>query len=106
MTKRNGIVQIFDAKYFIFNGKHEGEYKKYHYVHKTLLILCSYMKNDKKEGEYKYYHANGQLNLIYNYRDGKIEGICKIYYKNGQLIQALDYKNGKICTIYYYEMNN
>ena len=99
--KKNGVVQICDhediktiSKYFIFNGKFEGEYRIYH--ENDILLIISNFKNGKKEGEYKSYYKNGQLCFIYNYKDDKIEGEYISYWENGDIFQIYNYKNGVI----------
>ncbi len=97
--KKNGIIleyssdKILLTKYFIFNGKIEGEYKKYY--NNGLKVICNY-KNERKEGIYKIYYDNGQLWLICNYKNNKLEGEYKSYYRNGQLYRIVNYKDGTI----------
>ena len=81
------------GKYFIFNGKKEGEYKEY-YSNGLLDIICNY-KNDKREGEYKSYYNNKQLYKICNYKNGDLEGEHKKYWANGRLYGIYNCKNGK-----------
>jgi len=78
--KKNGNIRIYYdetkikllSKYFIFNGKQEGEYKSYHW-NGQLWVICNY-KNGAFEGEYRSYHKNGQLHLICNYKNDKYRG--------------------------------
>jgi len=91
VKKKNGVIQIYCDKaetkiyykYFIFNGKREGELKSY-FIDGQLDIILNYI-NDKAEGEYKSYHENGQLYTICNYKNDKAEGEYKEYYNNKQL---------------------
>ncbi len=72
--KKNGVIQEYFGKgkinlwkkFFIFNGKIEGEYKKY--------------------------WEDGQLWITYNYKNGKLEGECITYYQNEKR-KICNYKN-------------
>ena len=64
LIKKNEIIQ----KYFMFNGKKEGEYKEYHSCGD--LIICNY-RNGKKEGEYKYYHVSSESYYVCDYKNNK-----------------------------------
>ncbi len=79
--KKNGVIQTYYndkekikllCEYFNFNGKREGEIKKYYYNAKSYLIY--YNKNGKLEGEYKEYY-NGQLCIVYNYKNGRAQNV-------------------------------
>ena len=101
--KKYGIIQTyFDkseiklcSKYFVFNGKMEGEYKLYYDNNDQLSVMCN-CKNDKKEGEYKLYHNNGWLLSMVNYKNNKKEGKYKQSYLNGKLYVIWNYKNGNL----------
>ena len=68
--KKNGVIQVYyneaviqlTTKYFIFNGKYEGEYKISD-RDGQLKVINNFI-NNKVEGEYKIYHDNGQLQEI------------------------------------------
>ena len=94
MTKKcnRNIQEYYDqekrillGEYYIFNGRIEGECKRY-YENGQLLQICNY-KNNKNEGEYKEYYINGQLFVICNYKNDEREGECKSYYNNGQITE-------------------
>ena len=99
MEQRTGVLAkywdeqklILQYKYFIFNGKKEGEYKEY-YTNRYLFHIYNY-KNNKREGEYKHYKRNNQLQTIYNYKNNNIHGECKEYHDNGQLMEICNYNN-------------
>ncbi len=99
--KKNGIIKIYyrtteiksQIKYFIFNGKREGEYKEYH-ENGQLKKICNY-SNDKKEGKYKQYYKNGKIYIICNYKNAKIEGIYKECYENIEIEIICNFKNGE-----------
>ena len=85
--KNNGIVRSYhldkyelkNKEYFMFNGKIEGEYKKFWINGKIRSIYNC--KDNKLNGEYREYWENGQLNAICNYKNGKQEGYILVYEK-------------------------
>jgi antitoxin component YwqK of YwqJK toxin-antitoxin module len=82
------------SKYFIFNGKKEGECKSYD--ESGQLWDTSNYKNGKNEGEYKKYYYSGQLEIQCNYKNNKLEGEFKEYYTNGRLKDIYNYENGQL----------
>ncbi len=70
-----------------------GVIRKY-YNYKEIKLWREYFEfNGKIEGEYKEYYDNGQLSLIFNYKNQKTEGKYTLYYSNGQLKKICNYKN-------------
>jgi antitoxin component YwqK of YwqJK toxin-antitoxin module len=94
--KKNGIIQqYYDKekihlckKYFIFNGKEEGEYFLYHYHenhNEQLYIICNYI-NNKKEGQYKSYYTNKKIACECNYINDKTVGEYTVYNPEGGIM--------------------
>lgn len=46
------------------------------------------------EGTIRYYYPNGQVEIIENYKDGKLDGKRLRYFSNGQLMSDEFFKNG------------
>jgi antitoxin component YwqK of YwqJK toxin-antitoxin module len=78
--KKNGIIVEYyyekiiklRKKYFVFNGKQEGEYNSY-YINGQQETICNY-KNGNLEGEHKTYWITGHIFIIWNYKNNKNEG--------------------------------
>ena len=52
---------------------------------------------DKIEnGEYKEWYSNGQLEILYNYKEGKLEGEYKSWFKNGNQWEHTFYKDSNL----------
>ncbi len=51
------------------------------------------------------YYPNGQLELVANYRNGKLDGSLRAYYENGMLKTDLPYNRGKLegMARFYYD---
>ena len=45
--------------------------------------------------QYKLWYENGQLEVQYVYKDGKLKGEYKSWYENGQLEEQCEYKDDK-----------
>ncbi|MGL5124596.1 MAG: toxin-antitoxin system YwqK family antitoxin [Fusobacteriaceae bacterium] len=52
-------------------------------------------KNGKEDGPYKFYYSNGQLKVEGNYKNGQRDGLFKSYYENGQVKEEENLKNGQ-----------
>ena len=104
MTKqKNGIVHTYhdtdstklQSKFFIFNGKKEGEYKLYHETG-GLWYVFNY-KNNNKEGIYTQYYLNiKQIYSIGNYQNDQYSGKFRMFWNNGILRSEYTYKNNKL----------
>ena len=80
----------------------DGLCKKY-YEDGQLELEYNY-KEGKFDGLCKEYYENGQLKFEHNYKEEKLDGLCKDYYENGQLELEYNYKEGKmhgLCKQFY-----
>ncbi|MEE9581151.1 MAG: hypothetical protein V3V74_07545 [Nitrosomonadaceae bacterium] len=55
--------------------------------------LTLFPSDPNYSGEWKFWRRNGDLQAVYNFKDGKLHGIQKKYSKNGSLIYASNYDN-------------
>ena len=74
--KKNGVIRVF-TKYFIFNGKKEGEYILYYYSGQV-KVICNYIDN-KKEGGYKEYEKNGYLFAMCNFINNNSNDLSNLF---------------------------
>jgi len=82
-------------KYFVLNGKKNGEYIQFGYLDNYIIMKCNYI-NDMLEGDYITYHSNGNINMKTIYHNNILHGECRTYYHTGQINEKYDYVDGKI----------
>ncbi len=65
---------------------------------KSLQMKGSYLDADCKieNGKFYYFHANGSLEKLGNYVDGKKEGLWLSYHQNKMMNDSTFYKNGNV----------
>ena len=62
-------------------------------------------QNTLYTGWSKEMHDNGQMNLLYQYKDGKRDGLVTRWYSNGQKMGEGDFKAGKLMTAVSWKPN-
>ena len=98
-TKLKPIIEYYDdgkiARAYSVDEKrqYDGPYESYH-ENGQLEVKFTY-KDGKLDGPYEWYYSNGQLWKKYTYKDGKLDGPYEWYLSNGQLLEKCTYKDGK-----------
>ena len=96
------------------DGKREGQEVKYSYdwraqpKPKLEYVERKTFKNDFQDGEYTRHSADGKLQIIEPYVNGRLSGIKKTYYESGKLRSLTYYKDGlkNGSDSYYYTNGN
>jgi hypothetical protein len=75
-----------------FNGKEQGEWKKYYRSKK--IKERRFFEQGQKTGEYMAWWENGNQQLQYFFVAGEYEGTCKEWSETGLLNKIMNYKKG------------
>ncbi len=89
MARFVGIIEKIDS------GWHRSDY----FLHSKKLQMDGTYSDEaceKEKGKFYYYHANGVLEKVGSYVDGKKDGLWLEYHTNGMMSDSTEYKNGKV----------
>jgi hypothetical protein len=76
----------------IINGLEEGEWRKYH--DNGVLKEKRFYSHGVKVGVLKTWWDNGQLQVLYRFKNGEYNGTCFEWNRNGVLIKKMNYEAG------------
>lgn len=83
----------------IINKTDSGWHRKDYFLHSKKLQMDGTYSDEackKQSGKFYYYHANGVLEKVGNYVNGKKDGLWLEYHTNGMMSDSTVYKEGKI----------
>lgn len=66
-----------------------------YYPNGQVWVIKNFNAKNQLHGDYKRYNEEGKLELIINYKNGKIEGVWKEYFINGNISEEIHYTNNK-----------
>ncbi len=88
------------ARYYaLIEKKDTVWHRKDFFIHEGKLQMEGYYQDStckKEEGKFSYYHANGALEAIGAYKNGKREGFWLRYHDNGMMQDSVIYEGGKV----------
>ena len=95
--QKNGLSQVFENGRLVMEMNFLKDvlngFFKYYFPNKTIQLLMQY-KNGKLDGEFIQYHPNGAPQMKANYVEGVQDGIAQTFDPFNNLVQEMFYKNG------------
>lgn len=76
----------------IVNGLEEGEWRQYH--ENGMLKEKRFYIRGVKAGVLKTWWDNGQLQVLYRFKNGEYDGTCFEWNRNGAMIKKMNYQLG------------